>query len=83
MADKFADVKQEFETLKGDIAAERVEIAAKLDEQTALINQLQTNILDGGTQEERAALIAEIKEQQTIIRGIIPNVAPPVEGGEV
>src|SRR5687768_15638140 len=74
---KFEEVKAEFETLKADIQTERTEIAAKLDEQTAKIVQLETNILEGGTTEERAALIADIKEQQTVIRGIIPNVAPP------
>lgn len=79
---KFEEVKQEFETLKQDIANERTEIAAKLDEQTARIAQLETNILEGGTQEERAALIADIKEQQLVIRGIIPNVPPPPPVGE-
>src|SRR5688572_266450 len=74
---KFEEVKQEFETLKADIQTEREEIAAKMDAQTAKIVELERNILEGGTTEERAALIADIKEQQTVIRGIIPNVAPP------
>lgn len=76
-----AEIKTEFETLKTAIAEERAQATAKLAELQASIDALTLNISEGGTTEERDALIADITTQIAEVKAIIPDPAtePPVE----
>lgn len=79
--DKFADVKQEFENMKVAIAEEKQQIANGFQSLEEKVAALETNIADGGTQEERAALIADIKNETVGIKDIIKDLPPPEETG--
>lgn len=77
----FAEIKTEFETLKTAIAEERAQATAKLAELQASIDALTQNLAEGGTVEERDALLADITTQVAEVKAIIPDPAtePPVE----
>lgn len=81
---KFADIKTAFEELKTAVTDERTQANAKLDELLGKISQLETNINEGGTTEERTQFLADIKTLATDVKSIIPDPVvdpiPPVEG---
>jgi DNA-binding protein H-NS len=86
MADKFSDIKTEFENFKTVIEAEHAEAREQFQKLDEKISQLETNILEGGTAEERAALISDIKSQSARVADIVnrePGTGPtePGEGG--
>lgn len=73
---KLSDIQSEYQNLKDAIAAEREQILAKIQELQDTVNSG-----DGGTAEERAALLEDIKVQVQAVKDIIPDpAAPPVEG---
>lgn len=71
-----AQIKEQFDALKTAIADERTQILAKIQE-------LQDTISngEGGTVEERAALLEDIKAQVQAVKDIIPDTTTeePVE----
>lgn len=68
---KLSDIKTEFDNVKTAIAEEITQINTKLDE-------LQ-NANDGGTAEERQALIDDMKVTVDRIKSIIPDTEPTPE----
>jgi hypothetical protein len=83
---KFADIKVAFDELKTAVTDERTQANAKLDELIAKIGELETNIVEGGTTEERTQFLADVKSLATEVKSIIPdpvdNPLPetPIEG---
>lgn len=82
-----ADIRAEFETLKTTVNEERAQANTKLDELLGKIDELTTNIQNGGTEEERAALLADVKNLTVEVKSIIPDAEQPDdeeegEGGE-
>lgn len=77
MATTLAEIQTELNGVKASLAEERIQIKSKLDEQTAKIDEL---LAGGGTEEERATLLQDIKNLNTDIRSIIPDAPaePPV-----
>lgn len=71
---KLSDIQVEYQNLKDAIAAEREQILAKIQELQDTINSG-----DGGTPEERAALLEDIKVQVQAVKDIIPDPAPEPE----
>lgn len=64
----FSEIRTEFDTLKQAIADERTQILAKIQELEDTINSG-----NGGTVEERAALLEELKGQVAAVKEIIPD----------
>lgn len=69
---KLSDIQVEYQNLKDAIAAEREQILAKIQELQDTINSG-----DGGTAEERAALLEDIKVQVQAVKDIIPDAPEP------
>lgn len=70
-------------TKLSEIQAAHEEMKTALTEEIQQINdkvtQLETNIQDGGSEEERTALLADIKSQTERIKGIVQDSAPNPE----
>jgi hypothetical protein len=75
---KFADIKTAFDEFKQVIVDERAQANAKLDEMQTSIDNLTANIQNGGTEEERATLLADINTQMAEVRSIIPDATAPL-----
>jgi len=73
----FETIKAEFDTLKTAIADERTQINAKLAELQATIDQLTTNIAEGGTAEQRDQLLADMTALIGEVQAIIPDTVTP------
>lgn len=71
-----AEIKAELDNVVASLAEERVQIKAKLDEQSAKIDEL---LAGGGTEEERAALLQQVKDINADIKSIIPDTPAPTE----
>lgn len=69
----FAEIKTEYDGLKSAIAEERAQILAKIQ---ALEDTISAG--EGGTAEERSALVDDIKAQIAEVKAIIPD-APTEE----
>lgn len=70
---KLSDIKAAHEEFKTALTEEMQQISDK-------IASLEQNIADGGSEEERAELVADIKAQTEKVKGIIAD--QPVEPGE-
>lgn len=77
---KLTDIEVKFQELTDAIAEERAQANAKLTELQASIDELKQANADGGTEEERAALINKISAQVVEVKAIIPDAVPPTEG---
>src|SRR5687768_11679675 len=77
---KLSEIQEEFESFKQVIAEEKQQIANKLQEMQNSIDQLNTNLQDGGSSEERAALLANIQAAKEDMKTIIPDLPPPNDG---
>lgn len=74
MATTITEIQTELDNVVASLAEERLQIKAKLDEQSAKIDEL---LAGGGTEEQRAALLQKVKDINADIRSIIPD-APTV-----
>lgn len=74
----FEQIQEAFNALTQTITEERAEANAKLDELQSTINELNQNINEGGTVEQRDALLLNINTQIEEVRNIIPNTPPTV-----
>jgi uncharacterized protein YdcH (DUF465 family) len=72
----FEELKTEFNALKEAVTEERARIAAKIDELSAKITELETNINDGGTVEERTQLLDDMRSLTAEVKSIIPDAEP-------
>lgn len=79
---KLTDIQTEFNNLKTAIAEERTQASAKLAELQQSIDDLTANVQNGGTEEERASLLADINSQVAEVRAIIPDPETPTEPTE-
>jgi predicted transcriptional regulator len=70
---KLSDIKEAHEEFKTALTEEMQQIADK-------ITALEQNIADGGSEEERAELVADIKAQTEKVKGIIADEPGPGEG---
>jgi len=76
---KLSAIATEFQNLKTAIAEERAQATAKLNELEGKIDELTANIQDGGTTEERDALLQDVKNAVTEVKAIIPDPAQQPE----
>lgn len=79
MATEFAQLKTDFADLKESITIERQQILDKLAAAEAKAASLEADLAKAGTDEERTALHAEMREAIQVVKDIIPDT-PPVEG---
>lgn len=70
---KLSDIQAAHEEFKTALSEEIQQIADK-------IATLEQNLADGGTEEERASLVADIKAQTDKVKGIIADEPAPGEG---
>jgi hypothetical protein len=75
---EFKDIKAAWDGFKNTIVEERTQIHAKLAELQSSIDNLTTNIQQGGTTEERDALLTDINDQVSVVKEIIPDPATPL-----
>lgn len=77
MATEFAQLKTEFDELKNAIVVERQQMLDKLAVADAKIVELEALVAAGGTEEQRAALLADIKTAVQDVKNIIPDTPAP------
>lgn len=82
MATEFSQLKTDFEELKAAITTERQQILDKLAAAEAKAATLEADLAKAGTEEERAALHAGMREAIQVVKDIVPDPAtePPAEG---
>lgn len=73
MATKFAELVTSFNELKGAITIERQQILDKLAAADQKVIDLEGKLAEAGTDEERTALLADVRASIQEVKDIIPD----------